>query len=200
MKFVQLLSKANDSFFLNCHVRAVFFCGSGFQPRFPGNPHLKGRNDMTPYPIKGSSRLRKNRKSLAGHYYLLTAATHERQPFFQDHLAAEIALESLQWLHGKGSMELTMAVIMPDHVHLVARMLGDDLGLVMHRFKSYTANEVNRIMGRQGAFWQPQYHDHALRADEDLMEVVLYCLNNPVRKGLVKDFHEYRHWYCCWDV
>ena len=35
---------------------------------------------------------------------------------------------------------------------------------------------------------------------ENLNEVVLYMLNNPVRAGLVKDFHDYPFWWCRWAV
>jgi hypothetical protein len=31
-------------------------------------------------------------------------------------------------------------------------------------------------------------------------EIVLYMLNNPVRAGLVEDFHDYPFWYCRWSV
>jgi REP element-mobilizing transposase RayT len=74
------------------------------------------------------------------------------------------------------------------------------LAQLIHSLKSYTAHEINKFLQRQGPFWQPQYHDHAVRKDEDLNEIVRYALNNPVRAGLVRDFHDYPHWYCKWDV
>jgi hypothetical protein len=33
-----------------------------------------------------------------------------------------------------------------------------------------------------------------------MKEVILYVLNNPVRAGLVEDFHDYPHWCCRWEV
>jgi hypothetical protein len=29
---------------------------------------------------------------------------------------------------------------------------------------------------------------------------VSYCLENPLRKGLVGNFKEYPHWYCAYEV
>ena len=70
----------------------------------------------------------------------------------------------------------------------------------MQSFKRYTARAVNKPLNRQGPVWNSQYHDHAVRKDEVLMEVIQYCLHNPVRAGLVKDFHDYPHWYCRYPV
>ena len=60
--------------------------------------------------------------------------------------------------------------------------------------------QINKLLKKKGPFWQPQYYDHAVRHDEDLIEVVLYTIRNPVRAGLVKDFHDYPFWYCRWEV
>ncbi|MGD9058544.1 MAG: transposase, partial [Desulfobacterales bacterium] len=113
---------------------------------------------------------------------------------------AQIILSSLFWLESQERILLDAAVIMPDHLHFVAVLRQDSLDLLMRSLKSYTAKEINSRLNRHGTFWQPQYHDHAIRKDEDLNKVVLYALNNPVRAGLVDDFHEYPYWYCRWGV
>ncbi|MBR9982548.1 MAG: transposase [Desulfatitalea sp.] len=151
-------------------------------------------------PQKGSRRLRKGRRSIEGHYYLLTTTTHERRRLLMDGRIAKVVLESLEWLHSKELIFLLSAVAMPDHVHLVCRLLQEDLGRTMQRFKTYTAAQANAILERNGPFWQRHFHDHAIRSDENLHDIVLYCLHNPVRWGLVDHFHQYPHWRCCWDV
>ncbi|UJS17719.1 MAG: hypothetical protein L3J17_01345 [Candidatus Jettenia sp.] len=40
--------------------------------------------------------------------------------------------------------------------------------------------------------WQINYYEHILRSDEDTRSVAYYIFNNPVRKGLVTDFKQYR--------
>jgi hypothetical protein len=62
------------------------------------------------------------------------------------------------------------------------------------------SKKIRSLLKFQGQVWQAQYHDHAIRKDEVLAEVALYCLNNPVRAGVVKDFHEYPYWYCRYEV
>ena len=49
--------------------------------------------------------------------------------------------------------------------------------------KSYSATQLVRI-GVGAPIWQPGYHDHALRDDEDYGARVRYTLENPVRAGL----------------
>ena len=150
-------------------------------------------------PQKGSKFLRKGRISIKNQHYLVTSALLERKPIFNRTEAAEIVLSSLYWLEKQNKILLDAAVIMPDHLHFVAGLLHGSLSQLMHSLKSYTAKRINSLINRQGPLWQRHYHDHAVRKDEDLNNVVLYTLQNPVRAGLVNDFHEYPFWYCKWD-
>ena len=97
-------------------------------------------------------------------------------------------------------MVLDAAVLMPDHLHCVAELKTIGLPKLMHSLKSFTAKRVNAVLNRQGSLWQDQYYEHAIRKDENLNEVVLYMLHNPVRAGLATDFHTYPFWYCRWAV
>ena len=162
--------------------------GSGLQPRFItfSNKHSEQMK-----PPKGSNLLRIGRKSIKNQHYLITTAVHNRKPILNQPETAQIILSSLHWLESQTVIALDAAVIMPDHLHFVAAFQQGSLSQLMRGLKSYTAKEINVCLNRCGPFWQPQYHDHALRKDEDLNKVVLYALNNPVRAGLVEDFHEY---------
>ena len=111
-----------------------------------------------------------------------------------------MVLKSLYWLEKMEKIILDAAVVMPDHLHLVAGLKQGSLAQVMRSLKRQTAKELNLLLGSHGSFWQPQYHDHAVRDDEDLNQVVLYALHNPVRAGLVEDFHDYPYSYCRWKV
>ncbi len=57
---------------------------------------------------------------------------------------------------------------MPDHLHFVAGIKQGSLAKLMRNLKSYTAKKINILLEGKGPFWQPQYHDHAVRKDEDL--------------------------------
>ncbi len=151
-------------------------------------------------PQNRSKLLRKGRASIKNQHYLITATVLERNPVFNQAEAAEMVLKSLHWCEKQGKIVLNAAVVMPDHLHFVMSLHGGSLARLMHSLKGYTAYKINELLKKKGPFWQPQYHDHAVRQEEDLNEVVLYTLYNPVRAGLVNDFHDYPFWYCRWDV
>ncbi len=151
-------------------------------------------------PKKGSKLLRKGRASIKNQHYLVTTTVLDRKPVFKQTGTAHVVLNSLHWLEKQGQIFLDAAVVMPDHLHFVAGLRQNSLSKLMHSLKSFTSNKINAQLNRKGIFWQPQYHEHAVRKDEDLIEVVFYTLNNPVRSGLVKDFRDYPHWYCRWDA
>ncbi|HEC19303.1 MAG TPA: transposase [Gammaproteobacteria bacterium] len=149
---------------------------------------------------KGSRHLRQGRHSQTGQIYLLTTCTHNRQKLFTLKPIARLVINSLHWLEQQGRMGLLAAVVMPDHLHFVAQLHTGTLNQLMQSLKGYTGREINQLLGKNGPIWQRQYHDHALRTDEDLNQVILYCLQNPQRAGLVDDFHYYPHWYCRYEV
>ena len=151
-------------------------------------------------PRKGSNFLRKGRASIKNQHYLITTKVLDKKPVFNQAEAAEIVLNSLSWLEEQGMILLDAAVVMPDHLHFVAGLRQGSLAQLMRSLKTYTAKKINFLLEREGPFWQSQYHDHAVRKDEDLNKVVLYTLSNPVRAGLVIDFHDYPFWYCRWKV
>ena len=65
------------------------------------------------------------------------------------------------------------------------------LAEIMHSLKSYTANRCNRILGRTGPFWQDESYDHWVRDEDELVRVIEYVENNPVKAGLVTDPAEF---------
>lgn len=76
-------------------------------------------------------------------------------------------------------------VAAPTDVTAAATCVAPTLATVMHSLKSYSASNLARI-GIEVPIWQPGYHDHALRDDEDYGARVRYTLENPVRAGLVE--------------
>ena len=75
---------------------------------------------------------------------------------------------------------------MPNHVHLLAEFFaGSLLGEVVKSWKSFSAHEANRILGRSGQFWQEDYFDRFIM-DTIHFESARYIRENPVRAGLVK--------------
>ena len=94
---------------------------------------------------------------------------------------------------------LRVAVVMPDHVHLILTPLIDDarravLSLVeiLKAIKGASSHAINRRAGTHATIWQEESFDRVVRSSESLDAKVAYILENPVRKGLVNNWHEYR--------
>ena len=86
----------------------------------------------------------------------------------------------------KERYQLIAWVVMPNHVHgLIETIEGYPLGGIVHSWKSFTANEANRRLRRQGAFWFPDYFDRYIRNQQHLENAIRYIHNNPVKAGLV---------------
>lgn len=97
---------------------------------------------------------------------------------------AQVVAEALQRFHGD-RYDLYAWCVVPNHVHVVVRPLPErDLPGIMHSWKSFTAKEANRMLKRRGRFWQPEYYDHLIRNEDDLVHSIEYVLHNPQRAGL----------------
>ena len=57
---------------------------------------------------------------------------------------------------------------------------------LLHSWKSYTGSEANKMLGRQGEFWQREYMDRYIRNAEHFSQAIRYIEGNPAKAGLVK--------------
>ena len=66
----------------------------------------------------------------------------------------------------------------------------------MQSLKRHTARQANRILGREGAFWQDESYDRVIRDNEEHARIINYVLENPVKAGLVSKWEEWQWTYC----
>jgi len=93
---------------------------------------------------------------------------------------AKIVQDALIFLHGK-RYELIAWVIMPNHVHLMARFeQGQSVSKAMHSLKSFTANEINKVRSSSGPVWQAESFDRFIRGEEHFNWTLRYIHENPV--------------------
>jgi hypothetical protein len=88
---------------------------------------------------------------------------------------------------------------MPDHVHLILTPLTNEtlrgvvsLVEIMQAIKSASSHAIHRRVGDRGPIWQEESFDRIVRSSESVDAKIAYILQNPVRKGLVKDWRQYR--------
>ncbi len=147
--------------------------------------------------------------SMDGHYYRrkLPHLDHRRLPHFvtfctKDRRKLDVALRDIVLnvcvRENSSRINLHLAVVMPDHVHLVftrrANGSGDLIAQaeILQSIKSASAHAVNRHLGAKGRVWQSESFDRLLRDGEDVNKKLEYVFNNPVRAGLVRHAFEYR--------
>jgi REP element-mobilizing transposase RayT len=131
--------------------------------------------------------------------------------WLKDENVANLVAESLKYRDGK-VYKLHCFCVMPNHVHVIftpflnERTLTEvkysnplmfessepTLGEIMQSLKGYTAHEANKILNRQGQFWEVESYDHEVRNEEEFGRIVKYVLNNPVKAGLVKNWQDWQ--------
>lgn len=58
---------------------------------------------------------------------------------------------------------------------------------VVQSWKTFTAKAANRILGRGGRFWAPDYFDRAMRCTNQVERAAAYVEFNPVAAGLCRE-------------
>lgn len=96
-------------------------------------------------------------------------------------------------LHWHGTRALIhLAVVMPDHVHLLVTPMPADEGSwhelsdLLKSIKTDSARLINESRGRTGAIWMAESYDRVVRNGFEFDQKWNYMVMNPVRAGLVK--------------
>ncbi len=108
--------------------------------------------------------------------------------YLSDRDVADMIMKSIEWIEINSGWRIPAYVVMPNHVHMF--MVGESarrsLDKCLTGFKSHTGRQANKILGKEGAFWCPEYFDHWCRTPQKEESVKSYIENNPVKAGLVK--------------
>ena len=80
-------------------------------------------------------------------------------------------------------------VVMNDHVHVLFILRTNEaLPKVIHSWKSYTANRLQRKFGRKGSVWQEEYFDRVIRTEKEFYRIARYILYNPYKRWKLTDY------------
>lgn len=115
---------------------------------------------------------------------------------------AHLVADSLH--HWDGTrIELIAYVIMANHVHAVFTLsgsltesgMGNSLNTLMQSIKGYTGHKANQGLSLTGRFWEQESYDRLVRDDAELIRIIRYVLNNPVKAGLCQNWRDWKWSY-----
>ena len=101
-------------------------------------------------------------------------------------------------LEGVGiKYEVSIGVIMPDHVHLLIRPVEKSDGLyyslsgILKTIKGKTSHPINKMFNRSGSCWQKESYDRIVRDEDEWREKYEYIRGNAVCAGLAEKPEDY---------
>lgn len=146
--------------------------------------------------ISGTKSLRFGRVSISNQIYHVTTVTKDRHQYFYNF---ELSRYLIQTINTSPEVETLAYVVMPDHVHWLLQLQSSNISLskTLSHVKSCSAGFAFKKFGIKG-LWQKGFHDHAVRREEDLIEIARYIVANPVRARLVRSVRNYSYWDVKW--
>ena len=120
----------------------------------------------------------------------ITACIEPGRPVFEKSDIAATFTDFLRDAATRSQCIVPVYCFMPEHLHTIIKGLSQssDSWRAVARFKQRTGFWFSK---HSKASWQKDFYDHIVRHDEDLANQVRYIANNPVRRGLVKNWEEY---------
>jgi len=172
--------------------------------------HRHGGTGVPPVLSEKITRRHLPHWQLAGATYFLTwrCATGVvlTEPQRDTVLAAIRHWDAIRW-------EVFAAVVMPDHVHVLACPLpkGEgrwELGELLHSVKSFSAHQIAKhgttrrpadgvgpASRRSLSIWQDERYDRWMRDEDEVAAKWSYIVGNPVKAGLIQQAGHYRWLY-----
>jgi REP element-mobilizing transposase RayT len=147
----------------------------GTGPKFSQVPCLHAEDRAMP---------RAPRLEFDGGLYHLMARGNRRQEIFHDDDDRRRFMGRLSTMIGRTDVELYAFVLMPNHVHLVARRRHTPINRFMRDLLSPYARYVNRRYGASGHLFQGRYRGLVCDDNSYLLRLVRYVHLNPLRGGL----------------
>jgi putative transposase len=131
---------------------------------------------------------------LEGATYFITFSTWQKQELSQE--ARKIALNSCLFFNNK-RYEIFVLVVMADHVHMLIQPWQKveneywSISDIMHSIKSYSSNQISKVMKYTDFVWQNERYDRIVRNEQELLAYWEYIRENPVKAGYSETPEQY---------
>jgi len=129
-------------------------------------------------------------KSSTGIYHVILRGMN-RQTIFEDEEDSEKFLQTLGKYQKKSEFVLYAYCLMGNHVHLLIKEEGEDLGVVFRRIGASYVYWYNLKYDRCGHLFQDRYKSETVEGDRYFLAVLRYIHQNPLKAGLVKELEHY---------
>lgn len=97
----------------------------------------------------------------------------------KEEAARKIVSDALKHFDGS-RYELIAYVIMPNHVHILLQLIGDNvIEAVIRSIKGFTSKKLNGWNSHTGRVWQKEYYDRIIRNGLHFRRCVEYIIDNP---------------------
>jgi putative transposase len=149
--------------------------------------------------------IRKKKEYLAGSKFFLQLEDFLHSNLNEPHWLSrpDIAQLNAENIHFYANRyyDLWAYTIMSNHIHLLLTHRPDSpiLWKILQDQKKYSGAQSNKLLGREGAFWESESYDHWVRGkdiESQMQRIIRYILNNPVKAKLVKEWDQYPWSYC----
>ena len=115
------------------------------------------------------------------HYFITISCRQRGNNQLAHRRVADRLFETIQNRNSGAVWYVRLALIMPDHVHLLISFPDTEkrVQTIISKWKEWTAKSLS-------INWQRDFFEHRLRKEESLREKADYILANPTRAGLVE--------------
>ena len=135
---------------------------------------------------------RQSRKlSKTGIYHVMMRG-NERKDIFQDEEDKTRFIDTLFEKKKDNAFSLYAYCAMDNHTHLLIKEEKDPIARIIKRIGTSYAYYYNRKHKRVGHVFQDRFKSEEIKSDGQLLEVIRYIHNNPVKANIVKNALEYK--------
>jgi REP element-mobilizing transposase RayT len=100
---------------------------------------------------------------------------------------AKLVAETLRHFDGE-RLVLISSIVMPNHVHaLFVQNAEHPLEKLMRSWKTFSARNINKLLGHSGSLWQRDYFDRLVRDENHFANCVRHVRRNPEKARLAED-------------
>jgi putative transposase len=129
--------------------------------------------------------------SETGTYHVMLRG-NERKNLFLDNEDKQRFLDTLFVKKKETGFLIYAYCLMDNHVHLLVREAPEGLANMMKRINTSYAYYFNKKTHRVGHLFQDRFKSEPIEDERNLLAVIRYIHDNPVKAGIVKKTEQYR--------